>query len=403
MVAQAVSPELRLFPRQMRFVRSQAKYPAYIGGIGSGKSFAGGAKVISRLDRQEIGLIAAPTYQMLRDSTLEGFFRLLDGLGIPYEHVKSENTITFATGHKILCRSLEDPDTARGPNLDYAWIDEAGYVAAKGWQIVKGRVRVGTNPQAWITSTPKGRNWIWEEWERDATGTEFDPSHPLYRVHTDENPELPENFSASLGYSGTFAAQELGGEFVAFEGLVYPGFRRDVHVVRTVDTAGWATALGMDVGSRNPTGLIVCKYAGDRRHYASEHYERGMSSDSITDLAVRAWEAHRPEFMVIDPSAAGLILSLAARGIRVRKANNDVTVGIANLTSLVEGRMPDGTPRLTVDPSCVNLIAEFESYRYRDGGRGNADAPVKENDHLMDAARYLELELSAPPKRWGIA
>ena len=63
---------LRLFPRQMRFVKSAAPYPSYIGGIGSGKSFAGGAKVISRLGRKELGMIAAPTYQMLRDSTLEG-------------------------------------------------------------------------------------------------------------------------------------------------------------------------------------------------------------------------------------------------------------------------------------------------------------------------------------------
>ncbi len=393
MVAQAKPRELRLFPRQMRFVQNAAKYPAYIGGIGSGKSFAGGAKVISRLDRTEIGLIAAPTYQMLRDSTLEGFFRLLNDLGIPYEHVKSENTITFPNGHKILCRSLEDPDKARGPNLDYAWIDEAGYVAAKGWQIVKGRVRVGANPQAWITSTPKGRNWIWEEWERDGTGNELDPTHPLYRVHTDENPELPDGFSASLGYSGVFAEQELGGEFVAFEGLVYPAFARNRNV-RAEDTDGWATVLGLDVGTRNPTALLVVRVSGDRRHVEHELYQRGMSSDAITDAAVAAWERYKPDFMVIDPSAAGLILALQNRGIRVRKAVNDVLIGISTVTSVL--------PDLTVDPSCVNLIAEFESYRYSDSARGNSDNPVKENDHALDSLRYALMELAAPPKRWGL-
>jgi PBSX family phage terminase large subunit len=384
---------LRLFPRQMRFVKSTAPYPAYIGGIGSGKSFAGGAKVISRLGRKELGMIAAPTYQMLRDSTLEGFFNQLDMLGIPYEHHKSENTITFATGHKILCRSLEDPAKVRGPNLDYAWVDEAGYISPEAWAVVKGRVRVGVQPQAWTTSTPKGRNWMWEEWERDATGNEFDATHPLFRVRTEENPELPDGFAHSLGYSDRFAAQELGGEFVAFEGLVYPAFNRGRHV-RAVDTGGWGTVLGLDVGTRNPTALLVVRYSGDQRHYQSEHYERGMSSDAITDLAVKAWETYAPEYMVIDPSAAGLILSLEQRGIRVRKAVNDVIVGISNLTSALEN--------LTVDPSCVNTIAEFESYRYPDGRRGNTDSPVKENDHLMDAARYVEMELSAPPKRWGL-
>lgn len=395
MVAQATSPTLTLFPRQMRFVKSAAKYPAYIGGIGSGKSFAGGAKVISRLGRPETGMIAAPTYQMLRDSTLEGFFRLLDDLHIPYEHVKSENTITFPNGHKILCRSLEDPDKARGPNLDYAWIDEAGYVAAKGWQIVKGRVRVGVNPQAWLTSTPKGRNWIWEEWERDGTGNEFDPTHPLFRVRTEENPELPDGFAESLGYSGTFAAQELGGEFVAFEGLVYPGFNRATNVpAKKVNTENWATVLGMDVGTRNPTSILTVRYSGDRRHVEREVYQRGMSSDAITDAAVKAWEQYNPEFMVIDPSAAGLIVSLQQRGLRVRKAVNDVLIGISTVTSAL--------PDLTVDPSCVNLIAEFESYRYPDGRRGNSDSPVKENDHALDSLRYVLMELNKPKKRIGL-
>jgi len=395
MVAQAVTPSttLRLFPRQMRFVKSAAPFPSYIGGIGSGKSFAGGAKVIARLGRKELGMIAAPTYQMLRDSTLRGFTGQLDDLGIPYTHQKSENVIVFPNGHEILCRSLDDPSKVRGPNLDYCWVDEAGYITGEAWAVVKGRVRVGVAPQAWTTSTPKGRNFLWEEWERDATGNEFDPVRPLFRVRTEENPELPAGFAASLGYTDIFAAQELGGEFVAFEGLVYPGFTRDK--VQRVDTTGWGTVLGLDLGTRNPTALLVVRYAGDRRHYEAEHYERGMSSDSITDLALSAVARYQPEYIVVDPSAAGLIKSLTERHIRVRKANNDVKVGIATLTSAI--------PDLTVDPSCVNMIQEFESYRYPDGTRGNSDSPVKENDHLADCARYVEMELSAPKKRWGLA
>lgn len=388
MVAQTAGPTLRLFPRQLRFVTSTAPYPAYVGGIGSGKSFAGGAKVIARLDRKELGMIAAPTYQMLRDSTLEGFFQLLDALTIPYEHLKSENTIVFPNGHKILCRSLEDPNKARGPNLDYAWIDEVGYVTRLGWQIVKGRVRVGAQPQAWVTGTPKGRDYVWEEWERDATGNEFDPTHPLFRVRTEENPELPHGFAESLGYSGVFAAQELGGEFVAFEGLVYPGFNRPTNV-RVVDCTGWSTVLGLDIGTRNPTSLSTYHYAGERLHKERELYRRGMSSDQILAAVEDEYGRTGAEFVVVDPSAAGLILSLQERGVRVRKGVNDVIVGISTVTSTL--------PDLTIDPSCVNTIAEAESYRYPDGKRGDTDSPVKQNDHAMDELRYVCMELFGKP------
>jgi phage terminase large subunit len=44
----------------------------------------------------------------------------------------------------------------------------------------------------------------------------------------------------------------------------------------------------------------------------------------------------------------------------------------------------DNRPRLTVDPSCVETINEFESYVWKP----EKDEPVKENDHAMDALRY---------------
>ena len=390
MVAQRREAELLLFPRQLRFVSSPAPYPAYIGGIGSGKSFAGGDNVISSLGGKELGMISAPTYPMLRDSTLEGFFQQLNDLGIPYDFLKADYTITFQTGHKILCRSLEDPDRVRGPNLDYAWVDEAPFVTAEAWAIVKGRVRVGVQPQAWLTGTPKGRNWVWEEWERDGTGNEFDTTHPLFRVRTDENPELPDGFAQTLGYTDRFALQELGGEFVAFEGLVYPAFSRLNHVL-VVDCDGWSTVLGLDVGTRNPTSLSTYRYAGDRMHKERELYQRQMDVEEIIDAVEREYIHTGAEFVVIDPSSAGLILSLQKRGVRCRKGINDVIVGISTATSVLND--------FTIDPSCVNTIAEFESYRYPDGKRGNTDSPVKENDHALDEWRYVCMELYGKPKK----
>ena len=49
-----------------------------------------------------------------------------------------------------------------------------------------------------------------------------------------------------------------------------------------------------------------------------------------------------------------------------------------------------------MDPSCINLVAEFESYRYPDGTRTESDKPVKDHDHALDALRYAVMHLSAP-------
>lgn len=389
MVAAVAERGIDLFPRQKRFVLDPARFPGYVGGIGSGKSFAGCAKVIARTNRKELGMVAAPTYPMLRDSTARTLLQMLRALGIPFEYLKSDNIITIiGSGHEILLRSLDNPDALRGPNLNYAYVDEASLIARETWNVVKGRARVGFAPQVWATFTPKGRNWCWEEWERDAN-----PDHPLYRVKTTENPELPPGFAESLGYSGRFAEQELGGLFVAFEGLVYPAFQRDTHM-HEIDCADWPAVLGVDAGTRNPSAILTVRHTGDRRHIEREVYRRGMGSRDLVAAIEAEADACKAQAIYIDPSALDVITDLMADGYYATKANNNVGDGIREMTSLlaIGGRGPS----LTVDPSCVNLIAELESYSYPDGGHAEKDNPIKANDHACDAARYACMGLSAP-------
>jgi phage terminase large subunit len=185
----------------------------------------------------------------------------------------------------------------------------------------------------------------------------------------------------------------LLGIWTAAEGAVYPAFDRQTHV-REVDCDGWPAVIGVDVGTRNPTAILTVRYSGDKRHIEHEVYERGMSSDAITDAIVSAYEAVSAEFAVVDPSAAGLILALEGRGPTVRKGVNDVKVGIAKVTSALTD--------LTVDPSCEHTINEFESYRYSDRARSESDTPVKEFDHALDSLRYVIQELDAPAPDWGL-
>lgn len=377
MALQAVrQSEIKLFPRQMRFVKDPARFPAYVGGIGSGKTFAGACKVIARFHRKELGLVAAPTYSMLRDATQRTLLALMDELGIAYEFRKGENALTVpATGHEIIFRSLDNPENLRGPNLDYAWVDEGSLIDRMAWLVVKGRVRVGFNPQAWLTCTPKGRNYVWEEWERDV-----DPNHPLYRVRTDENPELPTGYAESLGYTGVFAEQELAGEFVAFEGLVWPGFTRSRHV-QQVECDGWRAIMGVDVGTRNPTAILTARGEPERRHIEREVYRAGMSSEEIVATIEEEADRVKPDTIFLDPSAAAYIETLRRHGYPAEKAENDVIFGIGEVaTAFADG--------MTIDPSCVNLMAELESYHYPDN-KQESDKPVKQFDHACDALRYI--------------
>jgi PBSX family phage terminase large subunit len=377
-----------LYPAQDAFVFDESRYPAFIGGRNAGKTFSGALKAYLRAREGGLGVIAAPSFPMLMHGAKRQFIERLQALGIDYRENKNEGWLyVHSFNAEVLFATLESESRVRGPNFDWGWGDEIEYLTDMNvWKAFKGAVRAGGHPQLFVTSTPKGRRLIWQEWVRDR-----DDNHTLHKATTHDNPFIDsQDYVAGLGYTGRFAAQEIGAEFVSYEGLVYERFDRDRHVSKQ-NIDGWRTVLGVDVGSRNPTAVLtVCIAGDDRVHVRREVYRRNLSSTDILDAVKTEADLSQPDAIYVDPSAAGYIDDLRRMGYRVKKANNDVLEGIGRVTDVL-------AHGFTIDPSCVNTIAEFESYRYPEGGKqDHIDKPLKENDHAMDALRYAILGESAP-------
>ena len=87
----------------------------------------------------------------------------------------------------------------------------------------------------------------------------------------------------------------------------------------------------------------------------------------------------------IDPSAKGFMLQLHEEGVRgVQQANNEVLKGIELMSSIIDNDM------FRVLAHCTNTTMELGAYRWDTKAqmRGE-DKPVKENDHVLDAIRYI--------------
>lgn len=389
MVALSAPHEVRyrFYPVQDDFVQDDHRYVAFIGGRNSGKTYSGSAKAMRRASQGGLGCIAAPSFPMLEHGAKRQFIDRLDEVGVPYKLNSQRGVMDIPSWNsEVVFVTLESESRVRGPNYDWAWPDEVEYVTdRKIWQALKGAVRAGDNPQIFVTSTPKGRRIVYDEWVARKTD-----QHSLHKATTFDNLFIDaEDYVAGLGYEGVFYEQEITADFVSFEGLVYPGFDRTRNVVADVDTDGWGTILAMDVGTSNPTVILVLRYGGDRLHIEREFYRRGMSSDDIVAAAVDAWTTYTPDYLVIDPSAAAIIGSLNQRNVRTRKAVNDVLIGISRVMSVI--------PNMTVDPCCKETIDEFESYQYAESKTADKDAPKKMNDHAMDALRYGVMELFGKP------
>lgn len=363
---------------QYNFLTCEDRFTAFIGGIGSGKTFAGCVKDIGACKPGTLGLVVAPTYPMLRDATLRTFMDIAGDAVQTFN--KSEMTVKLRGGGEILFRSADNPERLRGPNLNFAHMDEAAACPPGTWEIIIGRLRAnGQAGPCWITTTPNGRNWLYQRREQLT----------LFHAKTKDNPYLSHTFIESLeqSYSGEFARQELDGEFISLEGLVYPMFKSGIHVAtrRPDEFTSWA--LAMDEGYTNPAVILLVGIDGDGRwHIHREYYERGKLQKDVVTTALAWGKTERYAATVaVDAAAAGLIADLRDVGINAIASKGRVLDGISKIQARlnVQG---DGRPRLTVDPSCVNVITEFESYIWKP----EKDEPIKENDHSMDALRYLE-------------
>lgn len=383
MVAAPAPKPLPMYPMQARFVRDESRYVAFVAGRNSGKTFAGSWKALTKAEQGGLGIIAAPDFPMLEFGAKRAFLERLRQVGVRHEVHQQRGVVTIPRwGAEVRFATLETEGRVRGPNYAWGWVDEVEYVTDRTiWQALKGAIRDGQAPQLFVTTTPKGRRLVWDEWVQGAT-----PHHALYKATTRDNPFIDAaDYIAGLGYTGRFLQQEIEAEFVAFEGLVFPEWSRER--VRQVDCEGWRTVLGVDVGTRNPTCVLTVRRAGDgRTHIERELYRRNMGAADVV-AAIQA-EADRtgPEAIYIDPSAAGYVVDLERAGYPVVKADNDRKRGV----QLMATALADG---LTVDPSCVNLVDEIEAWHYPEGKR-ESDDPVKEFDHAMDAWRYAVVGLA---------
>lgn len=358
-------------------------------GLGAGKTFSGCIKAVLKANEGQDGLIIAPTYTMLRDATEKTLFSILDDGNQHYEFNKTEGVLKYH-GAQILFRSADMPDRARGTNLNWAYLDEASQMHESMWQIVLGRLRQGKNPQAWITTTPAGFNWVYRYWVEKT-----DPNYELIHSTTHENVYLPEEYVRDLesNYVGEFAKQEIGGDFVLFEGLVYNEFSMATHVFTPTDIPeDWMRVQGVDFGFTNPFVCLWGAVDGDGRLYIyREHYQaKTLIKDHaavIKDEVAWAVADH-------DAQDAAELASLGVQTIPADKGSGSVIGGLQKVKARMKV-LADGYPRLFISKACPNLIREMMSYRWPGSkqDRNEKEEPVKENDHALDALRYIVARL----------
>lgn len=146
----------------------------------------------------------------------------------------------------------------------------------------------------------------------------------------------------------------------------------------------WPRMYGLDVGwNRTAAVWGALDPATDTLHIYDEHY-RGKEEPFVHAYSIRA----RGEWIhgAIDPASRGrsqidgkrLISDYKELGLILFDAKNEVESGLLN----TQQRLQSG--RLRIFSTCVNLQKEYMLYRRDKHGK-----VIKENDHALDALRYV--------------
>ena len=409
-----------LFDSQLAFLRltDTNRFTAFVGGVGSGKTAIGAFKAIEMIERSPAdGMVIAPTYRMMTDFAQAKIFEFLDALHWSYSYsAKHERLRT--RGRTVYFRSADNPDRLRGPNLGWAWADEAAMMKMDLWRILLGRLRIG-DARAWITTTPAGFNWVYNRFEEKAR-----ENYAIIHASTRENITLRSDFVGDLedDYTDEFAAQEIEGQFVAFEGVIYKGFSKATHVIDPfVPPPEWPRMRGIDFGYTNP---FVCGWwcidPDGRLIMYNEHYENKMlledhatwihsQTEMIDDLDDNG-DPKKDEdgnvlqkplrYRSIADHDAQDVAELRKLKINTHPAKKDVHIGIQKVMARLKVQ-PDGKPRLMITRNCVETIKEMSMYRWTN--KESKEDPLKEHDHSMDQMRYVTMDVDNKKKvgvRW---
>ena len=242
--------------------------------------------------------------------------------------------------------------------------------------------------------THKVKQWI----DKAQAG---DPLYYQLQFTLDHNPYLDEEYKRMVreSLSGLFYKRNYLGLWCLAEGAIFDFFDRSIHVVKKPPRAAEYWIAGIDYGVSNN---FACVLVGiNTGQYTQSGVSRWVEKEYVWDSRKQGRQKTNAEYardvqeflgehslrgVYIDPSAASFKVELRKHGIATIDADNDVLSGITFMTS----EMSQGN--LFVCNNCHSLIDEITQYSWdkKKAERGE-DAPVKQNDHCLDALRYCLL------------
>lgn len=418
--------------KQVEFHASRQPLRVFLGGNRSGKTTAGMIdNLIQAIDRS-----AVPEHlQSFKFRDPPFFCRII----IP----DLTNTLDKVVLQKV--RDWCPPEQLKGASVEQAWQDKMRVLTFKNGSYFQffsndqevdkfggaalHRIQYDEEPREDIrkeslmrlidfggdelfTMTPlQGMSWtytdIYEPWEKGEL-TEA----TVITVDMDDNPHLNEQAKVRVlsGLTSEEREARKSGRFVHFAGLIYPQFHTSRHVIPELTELpeNIKTLAMIDNGIRHMAGICLAFLDEDDVLTVFDELPlQGMTVERVCEAFHLRWAqwGSQPRWSIIDPASkrreeqTGKSIRDAYRshGIVTLLGNNDHSAGFNAVKERLEN------DRLRITANCPELIREVKRYRWRSPSSRSDDdpkeAPIRKDDHLLDALRYGCMAPMVRPKK----
>lgn len=250
--------KLKMTEPQARFFQLEDKYPAFVGGFGTGKTETMANCAIRDALGSSSSLVAMyePTYDLVRLILAPRMQEKLTDLGIRYKYNKQENIIYTSNGQcgDFILRTLDNPARIVGYEAYRSHIDELDTLkedhAAEAWRKIIGRNRQKPKGiekpfnRVSVYTTPEGFRFVYRTWKKAPKR-----GYAMIQASTLSNPFLPDDYVDGLreSYPSQLIEAYINGEFVNLtSGAVYPEFSRTLNHTSEIILPNEALHIGMD-------------------------------------------------------------------------------------------------------------------------------------------------------------
>ena len=345
--------------------------------------------------------LCGKTIEALRRNVVSLIPGLMDGI-MRVQERRSDNTMTvWGFGHVNTFYLFGGRDESsytliQGMTLAGVLFDEVALMPRSFVEQALARCSI-SGSRYWFNCNPEGSShWFYQEWILKAEAHNVLHLHFTMADNLALDPAVRARYETM--YTGVFYDRYIRGLWVAAEGLVYPNFDTEKHVVQALPQDG-LYYISVDYGTLNPCSMGLWCVTGTEAVRVDEYYWDGRKrqkqktdEEYYQDLEALAGDRVIQD-VIVDPSAASFLATIRHHGrFRVTGADNRVLDGIRYTSTLLSAG------RIKIAEQCKDIQREFSSYVW--DTKAGKDAVVKENDHAMDDMRYFAMTILARYYRW---